>query len=221
MLADAGGGSIRFIPSLVTKMQRTAKPKGEAFLALLWPVSSQLMAFCRKLAGKTEGEDLYAETVEKAFRCFEQFQGERPFIRWLRRIAIRTFLEWKRKKTLPEADGADVEATWIRCDMHSDLYVEALLFVLDSNEREAVLLVAEGLSHEMAADTLGVSAGTIRNRLRSAAAKLLRSQELDPAQLKGRRRYEALKAKSSPERDAPASRNDICRRARPELLSKP
>ncbi|HVT13770.1 MAG TPA: RNA polymerase sigma factor [Fimbriimonadaceae bacterium] len=154
-------------------MRDEAKRDKAAFEVLLNPVWGQLLAYCRRLAGDDAHEDLYQETLTLAFHNFGKYKATGSFISWLRRIALRIFLAWKRRKGLPTRGKIDIEAVWIRDDVDSVLSVERSLYSLRPEEREVVLLVAiEELTHAEAAEAIGVSVGTIRNRLARAAAKL-------------------------------------------------
>lgn len=133
---------------------------------------------------QAEAEDLAQETLVKAFRAMDGFDGKHPRA-WLARIARNTAInrdQRNREFLLPEEgivepepdDSEDPEDIVL-----SGVVDEDLLRALDElppSFRVVVQLVdVEEMSYKDAADALDIPLGTVMSRLHRARARLRRS----------------------------------------------
>ena len=132
-----------------------------------------------------DAEDLSQEVFIKAHRGLQQFRGDAQMYTWLRRIAVNTYLNKKRKKALvfmrffgdeeetersPSAEPApdsSAEGTILR------QHVERALDALSARERSAfVLRNYHELSVKEVAASMDVADGTVKSLLFRATKKL-------------------------------------------------
>ena len=132
-----------------------------------------------------DAEDLVQDTLFRAYRAFERFDGRHPRA-WLLTILRNTHINLVRKRRpdllddevagrIPargvdgRQDGMDEQA--LRDDL--DPIVREALASLSPNHRAVVALVdLDGLSYQEAADLLDVPIGTVMSRLHRARAKV-------------------------------------------------
>lgn len=132
-----------------------------------------------------DAEDLVQDTLIRAFRAVERFDGAHPRA-WLLTILRHTHLNRVRgRKPVLLRDGDAVELTLERIgtpqpsaeevvvsDVFEAVVAEALA-ALPAKHREVVTLVdIDGLTYQEAADVLGVPRGTIMSRLHRARARI-------------------------------------------------
>jgi RNA polymerase sigma-70 factor (ECF subfamily) len=158
-------------------LARARRGDAGAFVLLLRESdeSHRRLAF-RLLGDRQRLDDVLQEAYASAFRALPRFGGRASFGTWLYRIVYNACLDdlrrgrGRREVPLAERD-ADPAAGGERIEERLDL--EAALAALPVDLRAVVLLVdAEGLSYEEAAEVLGVAAGTIGSRLNRARAVL-------------------------------------------------
>jgi RNA polymerase sigma-70 factor, ECF subfamily len=130
-----------------------------------------------------DAEDLVQETLLRAYRAIDRFDGRHPRA-WLLTILRNTHINRGRKRqpelmregdgaadriaTAPASERADatVEATF-------DAAVEAALGELSTDFYRVVELVdIDGLSYAEAAEVLGVPTGTVMSRLHRARRRI-------------------------------------------------
>jgi RNA polymerase sigma-70 factor (ECF subfamily) len=133
--------------------------------------SHRRLAF-RLLGDRQSMDDVLQEAYVRAFRALPQFRGGSAFGTWLYRIVYNACLDElrrsRREVALGELPGEDSPG-----DIEDRLDLEAALAALPPELRAVVLLVdAEGLSYDEAAEVLGVAPGTIGSRLNRARAAL-------------------------------------------------
>ncbi|MGH2759703.1 MAG: RNA polymerase sigma factor [Actinomycetota bacterium] len=138
---------------------------------------------------QAEAEDLAQETLVKAFRALDGFDGQHPRA-WLARIARNTAInrdQRNREFLLPDEgtvepepdDGANPEDIVLSRVVDADL-VRAL-DELPPEFRVVVQLVdVEEMSYKQAADALDIPLGTVMSRLHRARARLRRSLQGTP-----------------------------------------
>jgi RNA polymerase sigma-70 factor, ECF subfamily len=123
------------------------------------------------------------ETVLRAIRKQEQFVAGTNLQAWLFTILRNQFCSDHRKSLREVEDGdGSYAATMIALPDQDDRIMmhdlEAALGKLPEGQREALILVgADGLSYEEAAQVLGCAVGTVKsrvNRARSCLAELMR-----------------------------------------------
>ncbi len=135
---------------------------------------------------QNEALDVTQEVFVSAFAALKRYDPDRPFVAWLKRIALNKCRDWARRRTvrsfftraipLEDALGiaddaalADTQAA----DRAELARVSAAIAKLPARLREVLLLRAvDGLSQNEAADILGVSEKTVETRLYRARAKL-------------------------------------------------
>jgi RNA polymerase sigma-70 factor (ECF subfamily) len=143
-----------------------------------------LRAFAISLTRDADkAEDLVQETVLRAISKQEQFVAGTNLQAWLFTILRNQFYSEHRKSLREVEDGdGSYAATMIALPDQDDRIMihdlEAALHKLPEGQREAILLVgADGLSYEEAAQVLGCAVGTVKsrvNRARSCLAELMR-----------------------------------------------
>ena len=164
---------------------------GDAFRRHVVPELPVLLRVARRLTGNpADAEDLVQETLIRAYRAVDRFDGRHPRA-WLLTILRNTWRNMNRR-TRPRllddedailavpADGADGRsgAEEQVLDGVLDAELVAGLQGLSQKHRAVVALVdIDGLSYQEAADVLGVPAGTVMSRLHRARAKLRKRLE--------------------------------------------
>jgi RNA polymerase sigma-70 factor (ECF subfamily) len=144
------------------------------------------MAF--RLAGnRSDAEDLTQEAFFRAYRSFEDYEGDRPFENWIFRIVTRLFLDLLRNRrrrvravsydTPLVREGGDENLFFDMPDesknpeqaMLSGAFSEDLQKVMNSLSPEQRTLVTladiEGVPYKDIAEMLEKPVGTIRSRL--------------------------------------------------------
>jgi len=132
-----------------------------------------------------DAEDLSQEVFIKAHRGLARFRGESGMYTWLRRIAINTYLNKKRKKALTlmrffgEDDDADRSSNEDRSPAQDAEgtnvreHINRALEKLTSRERTAfVLRHHQDMSTREVAESMEVASGTVKSLLFRATRKL-------------------------------------------------
>ena len=146
----------------------------------------ELLAYCyRMLGSRHDAEDVLQETMLRAWRGFERFDGRSSVRRWLYVIATRACLTaagQRSRRALP-SDLSDLESSWL--EPLPDALVTSragirLAFVaalqhLPARQRAALILcdVLEFPAAE-AAELLGVTTPAVNSALQRARAQLRR-----------------------------------------------
>lgn len=170
---------------MVTR-QETGGTRDARFSEYVVPEVPVMLRVARRFTGNLhDAEDLVQETLIRAYRGLDGFDGRHPRA-WLFTILRNTHRNMNRRARPrviedPEvlsrvpARGADgrsgAEEQVLEAILDPDL-VEALR-ALPANAREIVLLVdVDGLSYEEAAHALDVPTGTVMSRLHRARKRL-------------------------------------------------
>lgn len=149
----------------------------EGFLQLIreFDLRHRRLAF-RLLGDRHRMDDVLQEAYARAFRALPRFAGRASAGTWLYRIVYNTCLDDLRRSgarkeiSLDEWREAGSDRTE-RVEQRLDL--EAALAALPVELRAVVLLVdAEELSYDEAAEILGIPPGTVASRLSRARAVL-------------------------------------------------
>ena len=171
----------------------------EAFRRHVVPELAVLLRVARRLAGDaTTAEDLVQETLLRAYRAVDRFDGRYPRA-WLLTIMRNTWRNMHRR-TRPQLlrDGDAIAAVAVE-GSHDDMPEQVVEQMLDpdlaaglralSDDHRAVVLLVDvdGLTYRQAAEVLGVPAGTVMSRLHRARARLRRRLERSGSRLAGRR----------------------------------
>ncbi len=151
-----------------------------AFALLVRANEASLRRYLRRLAGE-DSDDLAQEALLAAWRSIRQWRAEGSFAAWLRQIGTRRFLERQRRAGPRQFAELDPQMASLPDDVDERLAINQALAALPSRERAAALLVyAEGHSHQEAAQILGMPLGTLKSiiaRARTALARQLEGAE--------------------------------------------
>lgn len=128
---------------------------------------------CRRLCGNSaDAEDLVAETFLAAFEGRHRFDGRSSLKRWLFRIAVNKWRDYRKKSHHKDRPLTD-EMTAFDTQGISDIALEQALLALPEGHRAAFVLVrAEGFLYREAAEILGVPQGSVQARVSQAAKRL-------------------------------------------------
>lgn len=156
-------------------LARARRGDPDAFAALLDDHGESHRRLAFRLLGKRGSmDDALQEAYVRAFRALPRFRGRSAFGTWLYRIVYNACLdELRRARARREVplDGSLGAATTDSPDERLDL--AAALAALPVELRAVVLLVdAEGLSYDAAAEVIGIAPGTVGSRLNRARATL-------------------------------------------------
>jgi RNA polymerase sigma-70 factor, ECF subfamily len=155
------------------------KPIDQAFIDGIVTSLPSLRSFAISLTRSVDqAQDLVQETVLRAIRKQEKFEPDTNLRAWLFAILRNLFCSACRrsKREVEDADGS-YAATLISVPDHEDRIMvkdlAAALATLPEGQRKAILLVgAEGMSYEAAAQALGCAVGTIQSRVNRARNRL-------------------------------------------------
>jgi RNA polymerase sigma-70 factor, ECF subfamily len=138
-----------------------------------------LRAFAISLTNNRDrADDLVQNTLMRAWANFERFEPGTNLEAWLFTILRNRFhSEYRsRKREVEDADGSYAARLTTHPDQQSHLDYEdfrTALAKLPPDQREALLLVgAQGMSYEEAAEVCGVPLGTIKSRVNRARIRL-------------------------------------------------
>lgn len=152
----------------------------------------RLRRFARGLTGsRDDGDDLLQHACEKALSRLDQFRPGTRLDLWLFQIMKTTHIDRIRQRQRRRtADFADDAVSLVPYDARIEEQTAArqeLARVRDEvgrlpeEQREVLLLVvADGLTYQDAAQVLGVPQGTIMSRLSRARRKLAQALEAPP-----------------------------------------
>src|SRR6266571_3062741 len=160
----------------------------ERFGAVFDRHAAAIHGYIARRLGRDAADDLVAETFLVAFRQRGGYDPGQPSARpWLygiatrlisrrRRDEVRFFRAIARTGVDPAADPVAepvADESIRRADAHTlHRQLAGALAGLAAADRDALLLVADGLSYAEAAQALGVPAGTLSSRLARARRKL-------------------------------------------------
>jgi RNA polymerase sigma-70 factor (ECF subfamily) len=156
----------------------------QAFVDGVLASVTSLRAFAISLTRDADkAEDLVQETVLRAISKQEQFVAGTNLQAWLFTILRNQFCSDHRKslREVEDADGSYAATMICMPDQEDRIMIhdlETALHKLPEGQREALLLVgADGLSYEEAAQVLGCAVGTVKsrvNRARNCLAEFMR-----------------------------------------------
>ena len=153
-----------------------------AFAEIVRRHQSQVRTVLRRLTRGDMGlaDDLAQETFILAWRNLRHFRFEARFSTWIYRIAFNAWQSEARKRhdVLLDADdderpALEVAAPEPGVDVASRLDLERAMTVLSDGERAAIAACYYAdLSHEEAAQALGLPLGTVKTHILRAKQKL-------------------------------------------------
>jgi RNA polymerase sigma-70 factor, ECF subfamily len=159
------------------------------FEELIVPELGFLARVARAMSrSRTEAEDLAQETLMKAFRALDTFDGRHPRA-WLARIARNTAInrDQRNREVLLTEDaplepedptgGIDRPETLVVDRSMDDVLRDALDRLPPSFRIVVHLVDVEGMSYREAAALLEVPVGTVMSRLHRARARLRAARE--------------------------------------------
>jgi len=168
------------------------------FNALMEETYKKVFNMAYRLAGsRADAEDLTQEAFFRAYRSFDDYEGDRPFENWIFRIVTRLFLDLLRNRRrrvravsydapLNSGSGDENlyfempdESTNPEANLLEGTFGEDLQRVLNSISPEQRLLITladiEEVPYKDIAEMLGKPVGTIRSRLHRTH-KLIRAR---------------------------------------------
>lgn len=138
-----------------------------------------LRAFAISLTGSVEqADDLVQAALLRGLENLDKFQPGSNMQAWLLTILRNLFHTQyrRRRREVEDPDGAMAERLAVMPEQASRLDfkdMQAALVKLSVDQREALLLVAaEGVSYEEAAQICGTNIGTIKSRVNRARTRL-------------------------------------------------
>jgi len=156
-------------------LARARRGDAAAFTLLLRAADESHRRLAYRLLGDRQSmDDVLQEAYLRAFRALPRFRGGAAFGTWLYRIVYNACLdELRRGRSRREVALDQLPAVVSGESVEEQLDLEAALSALPAELRAVVLLVdAEGLSYDEAAEVLDVAPGTIGSRLNRARAAL-------------------------------------------------
>jgi RNA polymerase sigma-70 factor, ECF subfamily len=182
-----GDPSVEKLPiSLARLLDRVAQvirahtePVDQEFVAALMGSLKALRGFAVSLTRDiNRAEDLVQDTILKAISKQEKFEAGTNLQAWLFTILRNLFLSAHRKtqREVEDADGVHAASMVSIPDQEDRLTMQdlhAALAKLPREQHEAIMLVgAEGMSYEEAAEALATKVGTIKSRVNRARNRL-------------------------------------------------
>lgn len=141
-----------------------------------------LRAFAMSLAGgASQADDLVQETLLKAWQNQTRYQPGTNLKAWLFTILRNTFYSErrKRKREVEDADGMLASHLAALPDQEDGMELRQVwskIAKLPTTQREALLLVgAQGMTYEDAAELLGCQIGTVKSRVSRGRSELAHS----------------------------------------------
>lgn len=168
-----------------------AHVEDDRFRRFVVPELPVLLRVARRLTGDaTDAEDLVQETLVRAYRAVDRFDGRHPraWLLTIQRNAWRNMNRRRRPQLLDDEEQA-LRVPAAGADGRSGAEEHVLDGVLDaaladglralSDQHRAVVLLVDvdGLTYQEAADVLGVPTGTVMSRLHRARTRLRKRLE--------------------------------------------
>ena len=164
-------------------------PSGKQYSAFDEHVVPQIEVLYRVALAMTgqpaDAEDLVQDTLVRAFRAIDGFDGAHPRA-WLLTILRNTHINrGRRRRPVLFTDGEQAQRSLelvgpsapaaedvVVGELFEAVVADALVALPDKHRAVVTLVDIEGLSYQQAADTLGVPRGTVMSRLHRARARI-------------------------------------------------
>ena len=167
-------------------VHQTLAGHSSAYEELVRRWSPRVLAFCHaKVRSSHAAEDLAQEALLRGYRSLSTLSEPDKFGCWLHGIALRTCLDWLKRKEHQQVDFAALGRREDSLTSHGDAPLDQLardersrlllaeVEALPDELREVIMLYYyQDVTYQQIADMLGVSAATINARL-TKARKLL------------------------------------------------
>lgn len=173
---------------MTTMAMNTSEVDSKRFNELMELTYRKVYNMAYRLSGsRPDAEDLTQEAYFRAYRSFNEYEGDRPFENWIFRIVTRLYLDLLRNRrrrvqtvsfdaSLPTEVGGDSMRFEVADDGPSPEDVlldssfseplQAALASLTEEQRELIQLAdVEQVPYQEIADRMGAPVGTIRSRL--------------------------------------------------------
>jgi RNA polymerase sigma-70 factor, ECF subfamily len=168
-------------------VRQTLAGQGTAYEELVRRWSARVLAFCHaKVRSAHAAEDLAQETLLRGYQALSTLADPDKFGCWLHGIALRTCLDWLKRKEQQQVGFAAIGADEDGLEGPAELPLEGLarreqlqslmreVEALPEECREAIMLYYyDDVTYQDIAALLGVSAATVNARL-TKARNLLR-----------------------------------------------
>ncbi|MBV9289978.1 MAG: sigma-70 family RNA polymerase sigma factor [Hyphomicrobiales bacterium] len=145
-----------------------------------------LRAFAISLSGSASAaDDIVQEALLRAWRHWDKFQPGTSLRGWLFTILRNAYYTNYRKHAREVQDSEGIYARRLAVPGNQESHLDfedfrKALVQLPAEQREVLILVgANGLSYEAAAEICDVEIGTIKSRLNRARSKLIELLDLD------------------------------------------
>jgi RNA polymerase sigma-70 factor (ECF subfamily) len=170
-------------------VRQTVAGHSSAYEELVRRWSARILAFCHAKVGSSHAaEDLAQEALLRGYRSLSTLSDPDKFGCWLHGIALRTCLDWLKRKEHQQVGFAAIGSPEDQLPAPTDVPLERLareehirsllaeVEALPDECREVIMLYYyQDVTYQEIADALGVSAATVNARL-TKARKLLRER---------------------------------------------
>jgi len=158
-----------------------SNPSTDDVLANLVPMRRYARSLTRDEAA---AEDLVHETLARAYEKRSTFRVSGNLRRWLLAILHNVFIDGQRRQKTEQkraTEAAEAGDSWVPASQESAIRLQQIrqaFLGLPEEQRSVLHLVAiEGMKYHEAADTLGITIGTLMSRLGRARAALRNFEE--------------------------------------------
>jgi RNA polymerase sigma-70 factor (ECF subfamily) len=174
----AGKADLRVLPEQALVLAAQAGNEA-AFSEIVRRRQAWIRTLLRRLCGnRTEADDLAQETFFRAWQGLNTLREVLAFGGWLRQLALRAFIDARRRKGIDLGADSEMSATEaIDSDVaaRARIDLERALLLLSPAERACIVLnLGEGLSHAEIERLLSMPLGTVKSSILRGTAKLRR-----------------------------------------------
>jgi RNA polymerase sigma factor (sigma-70 family) len=163
-------------------IQRCVKLDAVAQRILFDEYCGRLMTICRRYSrDQPEAEDMLQESFIRIFRFIGKFNFNGSFEGWLRKITVRSAIQFLQKRQikftdLPHApDRLDTGKPLISSQLDAEDLLKVIATLSEGYRTVFNLYVIDGYSHEEIAQLLNIEIATSRSQL-SKAREILRKK---------------------------------------------